>query len=499
MSTIDSKDTGGASPQSSPDNPFEDAARAAPRAGADGLRNALDYLRALENVGTPAAPKASILEMLYMDSIKAIEARLPLLAEMPLPIPSKPRQIIRDMQDVLEALAALLLTPPETENDEGVPAPARSVSSQALWRALRLLSRHLLISSLTAAPPGAGIWRQLHRVYAQAGRQDVTQSHPENAAGTLQDEYYAAILLGCAQPTSFTGREVLFLDTYLERFSERVDTGGDVPAGSPVTFWIDPESDAPATPYSRRPPAPETPVYSFSCGRLASLLESQLAALETGTPARQIDLPSFASTDAGLGVLTRLIHLWGNPGKRRFPRRKQNYRGKLCLGFDNLCQLYGTTPQPAETSNWMITNESPDGYAVMHLSGKTQAITAGDVAALRTESGSDWQLCIIRWALSENQEHIELGLQILSPRAYTADIALPGASEASTRRPALVLPATPSIRPNEGLVVRSGALAGHPNSFVLVIERDNIEVREIDDIQCDERNGLIELYGIKPR
>ena len=477
-------------PRVLPDDSGENAVKPPPRIGTNRFREALKYLRALKNIDVPPAQKIPILEKLYSDSIKTVEARLPLLANALLPIPRRPRQNIRGMQDMMEELALFLLNP-------GTATPAEEVPLGAVWRALRLLSRHLLVSSLTAAPPGAGIWKQLHRTYALASRQGMTQTLPEGAKRPLRDEYYAAVLLGCAQPTSFTGREVLFLDNYLERFSERVETGGESSEEGAVTFWIDPESDTPATPYSRRPPISGAPVHSFSCARLAHLLENQLAALETGTSPRKIDLPSFAATDAGLGVLNRLIHRWGNPGKRRFQRRRLNYRGELCLGFGNLCRLYGTTPQSVETSTWMITNESPDGYAVMHLSGKMRSITAGDVAALRTESGENWQFCIIRWVLSENQEHVELGLQILSSRAHTANIALPAKTGAAARyRPALVLPSTPILRPNEALVVHAGALEGRSKDFVLVIERDNVEVREINSVRRDEWNGLIELYGI---
>jgi hypothetical protein len=454
----------------------------------------------LKNISARHEKNSTIIDNLYVRSIETVEVRLRSLPKMSLPIPQKPRQVIHNMQDLLEALANFLLKP-EAAKDSATPAPD-DISPLALWRALRLLSRHLFISNLTAAPSGTGIWKQLHQTYKLAARQGVTYAVPEKATRSIKDEYFAAILLGCAQPTSFSGRDVFFLDKYLERFSEHVDTNVDNPLGNPGAFWINLESDAPATPYSRKPPLPGTPILSFSCHRLVALLENQLTALETGTPSKWINLPSFASTVLGNSILNRLVRLWGNPGTRRFPRRSQNYRGELCLGFDNLCRLYKKVPQPVETSVWMVTNESPDGYAVMHLSGKMQAITVGDIAALRTEIGDDWQLCIIRWALSGNQEHIELGLQILASRAYTADIALPTQTEEETGtartsyRPTLILPVTPMLRKNEALVVPTGTLAGHSKNLVLVIERDNVEIREIKSIQCDERNGLIELYGI---
>ncbi|MDR1708834.1 MAG: hypothetical protein LBS70_03850 [Candidatus Accumulibacter sp.] len=507
----DSGDAGIGTPTLPPPVYPADDAGAAPPAGIEGFRDMNEYLRELAALDMPAARKAAILGTLYRDGVDTVEARLPALSEIYLPIPRRPRQVIREMQDALEMLATLLLDPDGRTNENYDPPPGDGIAPLALWRVLHLLSRHLLISSLTAAPPGAGIWRRLHRAYSIAVRQGVTHELPEGATISLRDKYYAAVLLGCAQPTSFTGPEVLFLDTYLGSFAEQVETGQGRPEDSPVAFWIDPQSDRPATPYSRKPPTPDTPVHSFSCQRLASLLESQLAALDAGAVPDSIGVPAFAATPAGIGVLNRLVQLWGNPGKRRFPRRRQNRRVDLCLGFDKLCRLYKGASPGVDASSWMITNESPDGYAVMHLSGETRSITAGNVVALRTESAEDWLLCIIRWVLSENQEHIELGLQILASRAYAADIALPaepppaGESPAivesgtvAESRPALILPATPLIRPNEALVVRSGALAGRSKDLVLVIERDNVEIREIGSLHCDERNGLIELYGIAP-
>ncbi|MDR3300120.1 MAG: hypothetical protein LBU43_09025 [Candidatus Accumulibacter sp.] len=463
-----------------------------PSAGIRGFEDALKRLRLLRNISARHEKNSTIVDNLYARCIETVEKRLLLLPEMSLPIPQKPRQIIRNMQDMLEALAGLLLT-----KDGAAPA-SDEIPPLALWRALRLFSRHLFISNLTAAPSGTGVWKQLHQVYKLAALQGVTYAVPEKATRSIRDEYFAAILLGCAQPTSFSGRDVYFLDRYLERFSEHVDTNVDNPLENLGTFWINQESDAPATPYSRKPPPPGTPVLSFSCHRLVALLENQLTALDTGTPSKWINLPSFASTPLGTSVLNRLIHLWGNPGTRRFPRRSQNYRCEMCFGFDNLCQIYKKTPLPVETSPWMVTNESLDGYAVMHLSGKTRAITVGDIAALRTETGNNWQLCIIRWALSENQEHIELGLQILASRVCTANLVWRAQMDETTGVAAtnyqstLVLSATPTL----SLVVPVGALTEHSKNLVLVIERDNVEIREISNVHCDERNGLIELYGI---
>jgi hypothetical protein len=78
----------------------------------------------------------------------------------------------------------------------------------------------------------------------------------------------------------------------------------------------------------------------------------------------------------------------------------------------------------------MVTNESPDGYALMHMSGQTDDVRIGDIIALQavdeqTGMSQAWHICIIRWAISENPEHIELGLQILAPSATAVELAPP--------------------------------------------------------------------------
>ncbi|MEI7430662.1 MAG: hypothetical protein WCL27_09415, partial [Betaproteobacteria bacterium] len=284
----------------------------------------------------------------------------------------------------------------------------------------------------------------------------------------------------------------------LELFADQIDSKADSRLKSHSAFWIAPDRDAPPVACARKSAPPDTPVHYFSCNRLTRLLKEQLAALESGTSPKQIGLPAFAGTAIGQTVLRRLMTHWGDPGKRRFPRRRQNYRATLCTGLDNLWQMFQTSKLTGvDSSAWMITNESPDGYAVMHVSGKINHIAVGDITAIRTESGNNWQICIVRWALSENNEHLELGLQILSTRANSAFITLPNEGHEPSRLAALLLPEIPPLRPNPMLVVASGALEAHLDSFVLLVEKENIEIREVRSTHLDEQNSLIDVYSIE--
>ncbi len=485
----------------------------APTARADDDLPALRaHLTALRDIAGSPQERAHALDLLYARCMRLVEKITPSLRLVELPVPRRTRQTVRGMQAALQLLAAQLLRsePASGATSHGDPYNSPDRPEQRLWRGLNVLSRHLLISHLVAAPAGVGIWQQLHAAYATVRRLRLAEKTPAGERCTLQHVYYATVLIGCAQPSAFTPREIDFIAAYLERFADEVEplaagsakiaSAADEPGG---LFWIDPQRDAPGFAWARKPPAPETQVQIFSCDRLAALLQRQLAALDAGQAPQQIGLPALAAGAAGRGVLRRLAGYWGSPLKRRFQRRRQNYRAVLCCGLDNLWQLlHDGQASAAEVSNWMITNESPDGFALMHVAGKTGKLAVGDVAAIRTEAGKDWQICIARWALSENPEHFELGLQILAPRALPAQFALFGPDGASgpppQLLPALLLPRLPPLRETETLIVPSDRIPAPPTKLVLVLEQENVAVREVRTTHREEQTASVETYTLQP-
>ena len=463
----------------------------------DALHRRLATLRASR---VTLEQRVSTLERLYERSMSTVTSLLVSLtsAVLPIPVPRHTRQLIRSLQVLLRTLAEDLMATLSLT----VAHPATGLHQAAdliIWRSLHALAQHLLISNLAASPATVGIWRQLHQTYATALRLELAGNVPEGVASTLQNIYYSAVLLDCAQPASFTSREVDFVAAYLARFSDGINPIDKATDHAPAAFWIDPTQDAAAFAGSRKTAPPDTPIHNFSCARLAARLKEQLAALEAGASAEQIKLPDFAGTPAGRGVMQRLVTYWGDPGKRRYPRRRQNYRAVLCSGLDSLWRLFQDGEAAAiETSSWMITNESPDGYAFMHVSGKTGGMSVGDITAIRTESGKNWQICIVRWALSENQEHLELGLQILATRAISARLALPTPNSDHTHLSVLILPEIRNLHSTEMLVVPSGALEHQPSKLILVVEQENIKVREVKSTRLDEQNSQIAVFSIEP-
>ena len=457
------------------------------------------HLIALREANTAAHQRHKILDLLYARAHDVVQRLLPDLTGVSLPLSRRTRQTVRGMQDVLLMLAEDYLNTVD-DLDEHLIRGLRRPRELTLWRALDALSRHLLISDYSASPPTPGVWLLLHKGFCLAAAGGMADSAAGGTGGSPRTVYLQALLLASAQPASFTSQEIDLVLDYVRRFSTRASLieASENMAETGI-FAIEPARDAPPVAAVRHPPQPGATC--LKCDLLAELVEEQVSALESGVPPAALDLPGATATPAGQGVLRRLAHYWGHAGKRRFPRRRQNYRAVLCIGLAALWELFRTEAMPAgELSSWMVTNESPDGYALMHVSGKTHRVTPGDVIAIRTEAGEDWQICIVRWALSENPEHLEIGLQILATRATPAILTCDARASGGvgTQHPVLLLPQIPAVRPVEALIAPTGTSLAGKRRMVLLIERENLELREVVATSLDEQTASIEVITIEP-
>ena len=455
------------------------------------LRQQLFSLRAFSIGKTPYHQE---IERIFLRAMRLVDTEFLFLSQTVFPLPRKTHHLVRSLQDLLLALAEDISSIPD-KNEYAHPLELR------LWWVLCAFSRYLLICSLGAAPAVRGVWKKLHQCYLKLQTLNLAESMIEKrAALTPQSLYHSTLLLGCAQPNTLTAKEISFIAKYLEKFIETMDFDEEIQPDSPNVFWVDPSLDAPAFACSRRNPPPDAEIHYFSSRKLVQLICRQTELLESGTAPADIGLPEFAAQPSGRAVLRHLETYWSNPCKRHFPRRRQSCRADFCCGLDTLWHLFHRSPVLSpESSAWMVINESPNGYAVMHISGKPGVITVGDIAAIRTEKNKRWQVCIIRWALSENQEHLELGLQILSTCAIPATLFLPENHRERQQFPALVLPEIPHLRTQQTLVVSPGVLETTPTHFILLTEQNNLEIREVKNTRRYEQNSRIEIFSVEPQ
>lgn len=460
------------------------------------------HLLLLRDAPIPPVQRTKLLDLLYGQAEIIVHAVLPQLHEVALPISRKLRQRVKLLLDLLETLTqdylntlAELFDP---EKRSGSPHTART----SLRRTMLAIAWQIHINHLVASPTGIGLWQQLHAAFRTARRLGMEKTPAERNEPSIQRTYANVLLAAIAQPASFSSDELEFINEYIECNPLSLEFLSSPPSNSPGTFWIDLDRDFSAHALIRRTPGSDAQILYFSCDAIAQSTKEHLSELSNGSSAASLGLPIFAETHAGKGVLQRLHALWGHPTKRRFPRRRQSYRASLCSGLEKLCGLMKSPETTTELSEWMVTNESPDGYALMHMSGHTGSLRVGDVIALqplgeRAEATPVWHVCVIRWAISENPEHIELGLQLLAPWATAAEIAQPNGNPSGSIA-ALILPKTPPLRQSESLIVATGALPEDAKKILILVENENLEIRSVRTTRLDERTSSIEVFSVLP-
>lgn len=440
-------------------------------------------LKRLRETGLPPLSCQNTLEMLFTCLNLYLKAQVGSFIGSRIPLDRALRQQVHNLQNLLDNLASayewLLDSLPEDTPLETLFPP--------LERITFCLSQHLYISYLVAAPARQGIWQRLHRAHKRSLRAPLEPSGHHRKLSA----YREALLMAAGQPASHASRELQFIADYIALLADQIVFTAEPPSGSSAIFWIEPAHDFSLFALSRRAPPPDYQVFYFSCARIAALAQQHLDALSTGSRAHELHLPPLADTPAGQGALRRLIAAWGAPGKRRFPRRRQanHRRAVLCAGLNRFCQLLqqnAARDDNKDFSQWMIINESPDGYALMHLNGAIGHIRIGDVVALRPDSDPGWLVCLVRWAISENPEHIEVGLQIIALDAISGTLG-----DSAALVPVLLLPENAPLRAVPALLAPSGSVTG--KQCALRLDGSN-KVRKCRELTVIEQNGRIELF-----
>ncbi len=472
------------------------------RTGSDDADQLLRQVSLLREAVIPAGQRIRLLDLLFEQAERIVLAQLPLLLDVTLPVSRKIRYRVGIVQEFLDVLIQEYSSTLSELFDPQIASPVRP-PQETLGRIMTCIAWHIRTNHLVASPNGVGVWQQLHAAYRTSRRLGLAETPGRDGEPTIQQSYLHVLLAAIAQPASFCSSELEFITDYIASCVRTVDILENPPLDRTGVFWIALENDYPAQALARRAPPSDTFALYFACDIVARDTRQQLADLAKGAPASSLGLPDFADKPAGRGVLRRLSVLWGKPATRRFQRRRQSYRVSLCAGLEQLWQLMRHPETEGAISEWMVTNESPDGYSLMHMSGETSHLRVGDVVAVRPTDEhaggpvQNWHVGIVRWAISENPEHIELGMQQLAAGAIAAQIIRPAELEAG-RLSALILPEMPPLRSGQALVARTGQLGEQDNRLIVLVERENVEIHEVRPTALTEQTSSIEVFSVEP-
>lgn len=458
------------------------------------------HLRGVIDTGLMPLHLLKVLELMEVRTKSVTEVAQGFLLDATVPVTKRLRSIAQALGEIHGLLALAYL---QIVNNAEIAQLARPRRNAPLLcaRGLEHVLQQLEISLLVSSGPPLDLWSTgqtlFHRAHEPSSFEDTLPGDP----AIVDLPFKRMLALVSAQPETFTPREVVFLRRAIAEAADSVELSFAVP---PIPahewYWLEPGRDMAPVPFVRRLPSGSHTLLFHSCAALGRQMGELLAQLDAHIAPAALGLPDEAAQTDYRNVLRRAAENWVTPPKRQFHRRHQPYRVEVCANIGKLWQvLHGDddlAPTPLEiSSDWMVINESPSGLAMMHVSGEVAGILPGSAVGLRLKPDEGWSVCLVRWARSDNPEHVELGLDLLAPETHPVRIlAQPNNGAAAPEPvPALLLPSLPHLTRGEALLTpRGGYVEG---KFALVDDTMNrIGVVTCVSTSLDLQTSSIEVF-----
>lgn len=405
--------------------------------------------------------------------------------------------------DVLRrALAAdNLLKAMSTEYQAIVGALASRTSApevalkQSTLSAVRLLTRRQWLACRAGRTGSAAAWRHLHRLH-RLSRERGFAAFGE-ADDTVESNYLAAVMLALADPASLPKNDLVSVLDTVRRLAplarlidERADGGPDArTAGRPLVVGI--HDQLPALASNGGLSAATS--WRIDLDQPITRLQEEIRISEEGPQSlrEQIGRPR-------LRALTRLLERWRNQPVRRFTRQRMRPRVDIVTSVDRLwwalsgpgVSVRRPTGGHEDPAEWIIVDESADGFGLRLASGRRPDIDVGDVIGVGMRDIGRLHLCIVRRIDDGPKQRCQVGVQQLGPEAAAVILSMtPG----GPRESAIRLPRMPAQGGRAGLLIDTGRLPRN----ALVHELDGDAAGFVVG-QAVEDNGRHAIHLIEP-
>ena len=441
----------------------------------------------MELMRTPVSLISGILEGHYMGK--------------PFPLPARVRHVAelsREFQSLMAEGYKILL------NDIGrraalAPMIRRRVFATAVHRAIRYLSRTLLKSYQLYAPYPENIWHELHQLYRLAERyriQDWRVADEENELEretSIGDAYKQILLLAISSPYRLRQGDVGRVYNALERWAShcRLNAFDALRRDQQGQFAVPADIDDQPK-YLEANNGHEVGVeWMLDTTALGRLLREQFGYLSHSEPGHIARSSVSIPPDISPQLMGRVMQSWGMMLKRGYSRVEKGDDDvvDVAVGLSAIHHfLGGTTAQVADIGGddgedetelsgeiplpWaagalravdhkalrcQVKDEGPGGFR-LRWSGETSAqaqvgallgIRRGDGAA----EGGMWGIGVIRWMRATEEDHMEMGVQMLAPAAEAVSVRACNAQGACGEQlPGLLLPSVPAAGASDSIV-----------------------------------------------
>jgi hypothetical protein len=444
-----------------------------------------DHLAALNRTDVTPDTRFKLLE-LYRGTISKL---MPLveeqIIEQPLPLSDKIRRLAtsaRQLEMELGQGYKMIIMGYLTKRFSMI---GQNQLAFLVYLAMHALGRALTICYQSYAPTPAGIWSEIHQLYGYAVQQvmqDETLSDNMKSVN-INACYKQILLLALVDPYRLMPGEA---GTILGILEHRSNKALLLPLANPENpagfFLVRLSEDKPPRAMSNMTVTDSRTDMLLNTVELARVLYQGLQELESGKPPASLGLSDSASSPAFLDLLRRLIKNWGIAPKRYFNRMRSKGVLEICTGINSVHYfLRGASPigpgspeldldltlqvsdSPDQTgqqayscTRWLVVNESASGVALIKNPNDSAQVRVGGIVGLRAGEPAAVTVGVVRWANSEDPQHLELGVQRLSPNAQPILLKPKLPFEAGTFEEALLLPEMPSLKQPASVLARHG-------------------------------------------
>ena len=321
--------------------------------------------------------------------------------------------------------------------------------AEACYGSVAFQTRRLMLSYESYRPVRKGIWSQIHLAYSIAYESGVETfplqiERPDSSYdSSIEHIYKRAILIGRSDPYHFSFRGVTRLFESLDKWPSMVRLSKeDEKAKSNGMFVIDLSSDYPAAPYFKNSS-------KIAKGRFLILDTAEL--MERLNKELKAVMHSIAGGLKGINqvqgfermeILRHIVVSWGMHPVRKAEREDLGIDCKIVFGLTNIFSIlhpdldmgdadeidFDSTAEiqmvlgvfqekfgkvvdkNSFVSSWKIGNESSGGYSLTHTTHSTKELRVGDILALKKKGETDWNICIVRWAMEDDDGQLQAGV-----------------------------------------------------------------------------------------
>ena len=403
----------------------------------------------------------------------------------------------------------------------------------ALERSIHCLGESLLRSYQVYMPAPAGVWREIHGLYRFAEQHDVHRmpiepSDPDSA--TAQMSYLQVLMLGLCGPYQLLQNECHQVNAFLTQWADKVEILSDLEGVDPVGhFLLDYDADHPAVPFPIDVPMHNAPsLRAVNAIELARVTHQFIKRLQKGESPRQLKLGFECIGTACIETLRRMMRFWGLAGRGRFSGRRLRQPLSLCVGI-NAIHFFTSGQQPftppvarlaiidleaqapdsgsleAEAreasgnnlpaavssdmyridSRWQVRDESARGLSLVREGDVGMSMRIGDLLGIHHPVSNRWGIAVVRWIKSGDTRHVESGIEMLAPSAYSVAVRSTD-PESSDYLQALMLPPIDALRQPSTLLLHASLFRAGQG---IEIVEDGLPPRRVRILKIVERTG----------